>query len=196
MKTYKRIVALASALTLLAAQPTLAARGPGVTTAGGPGVSGETAGYGQSTEVRRYPGWNGSGYTGPISGYSCDEDYDFDDEEYNVFPQGWRYSPSGWWYQYSDGGWPSNGWKYIDGRWYYLNINGHLMTGWFTEGDKKYYLNPVDDGTLGMMRIGWQIVDGKAYYFNTMSGGPLGAMLVNTTTPDGYKVGADGVMVQ
>lgn len=46
------------------------------------------------------------------------------------------------------------------------------------------------------MRIGWQIVGGKAYYFNTMSDGTLGRLLVNTTTPDGYHVGTDGIMAQ
>lgn len=184
MNVYRKIAVLAMMATLLAAQPVLAARGPG--------VKGETAGNSQSTEVRRYPGWNGSGQTGPIAGTCWDESEEDEDEE--TYPQGWRYSPSGWWYQYSDGGWPANGWKYIDGRWYYINANGHLVTGWFTDGGKTFYLNPVDDGTYGMMRIGWQIVDGKAYYFNTMSDGSQGAMLVNTTTPDGYQVGADGAM--
>ncbi len=72
-----------------------------------------------------------------------------------------------------------------------------MLTGWYTdEGGLRYYLNPVDDGTLGTMRIGWQIVDGKAYYFNTMSDGYKGRLLINTTTPDGYKVGADGAWIQ
>ena len=45
------------------------------------------------------------------------------------------------------------------------------------------------------MRTGWQIIDGKAYYFNASSEGVTGAMLANTTTPDGYQVGADGAMI-
>ena len=52
------------------------------------------------------------------------------------------------------------------------------MTGWFTDGDgNRYYLNPVDDGTLGMMRTGWQVIDGKSYYFNTQSDGHHGTPL-------------------
>ena len=64
------------------------------------------------------------------------------------------------------------------------------------ETDINFDLNPTDDGTMGSMRIGWQIIDGKAYYFNTMSDGTLGRLLVNTTTPDGYHVGTDGIMAQ
>ena len=71
------------------------------------------------------------------------------------------------------------------------------VTGWFTDGDgNRYYLNPVDDGTLGMMRTGWQVIDGRSYYFNTQSDGTMGRLFVNATTPDGYQVGADGALIQ
>ena len=72
-----------------------------------------------------------------------------------------------------------------------------MVTCCFTDADwNRYYLNPVDDGTLGMMRTGWQVIDGKSYYFNTQSDGTMGRLYVDTTTPDGYRVGADGAMVQ
>ena len=57
-------------------------------------------------------------------------------------------------------------------------------------------LNPLDDGTLGMMRTGWQMIDGQLYYFNTQSDGTMGRLFVNTTTPDGYVVGADGALIR
>lgn len=158
-------------------------------------------------EVRDFPGFNGSGFkqTGPIEGSVSNdcwyEDEDSDDDTSGpgayTYKRGWRYSPGGWWFQNSDGSWPSNGWKQLDGRWYMFDQGGHMMTGWYTDGNgNKFYLNPTDDGTLGSMRIGWQIVDGKAYYFNTMSDGFQGRLLINTTTPDGYPVGADGAMLQ
>lgn len=160
-------------------------------------------------DVFRFPGFNGSGPKGygPNGSYYpdfyYDGDYTFDDEDGPGEPEytrGWRYNPNGWWYQKSDGSWPENCWEYIDGRWYRFAQSGHMVTGWFTDGNgKKYYFNPVDDGTLGMMRTGWQLVDGKMYYFNPNAGGMNGAegnMLVNTTTPDGYQVGADGALVQ
>ena len=34
------------------------------------------------------------------------------------------------------------------------------------------------------------------YYFNTLTGGPQGSLVKNATTPDGYKVGADGAWLQ
>ena len=35
--------------------------------------------------------------------------------------------------------------------------------------------------------------DGKWYYFNPVSDGTRGSLYRNTTTPDGYRVGPDGV---
>lgn len=160
----------------------------------------------ETYEVREFPGWNGSGtrQKGPVEGSISDSCWDYsDDDDDNgdgpgtyTYKRGWRYSPAGWWFQNSDGSWPHDGWKLIDGRWYVFDGGGHLVTGWYTDGGgNRFYLNPTDDGTYGAMRIGWQIVDGKAYYLNTMSDGTLGKLLTNTTTPDGYHVGADGVMV-
>ncbi|MEY8352881.1 glucan-binding protein [Lachnospiraceae bacterium 54-53] len=154
--------------------------------------------------VRDFPGFNGSGIKnrGPIEGseaFDCWDDDDDDDDgpgSYS-YQRGWRYSPAGWWFQYSDGSWPSNGWKYIDGRWYRFNQGGHMLTGWFADQNGfRYYLNPVDDGTMGSMRTGWQLIDGQAYYFNTMSDGYQGRLLTDTTTPDGYRVGADGAWIR
>ncbi|MEG7529860.1 MAG: glucan-binding protein [Hungatella sp.] len=184
MKKFWKWVPLALLMTLLCSNTALAAKGPG--------VAGETAGSG-NTAVRMFPGWNGAGTLGPMISTSPDEEYD--DSDVESYAQGWRYSPSGWWYQFSDGGWPVNGWKYIDSRWYYFNSDGHVMTGWLRIHNQTFYLNPTDDGTYASLRTGWQLVDGKAYYLNAKSDGNLGMLLTNTTTPDGYKVGADGVLI-
>lgn len=184
MRKYVKSIPMAILMGVLCSQVTMAARGPG--------IPGETASTGD-TSVRGYPGWNGYGTVGPMISSWVDEADLGDDDRY---AQGWRYSPSGWWYQYTDGSWSASGWKYIDSRWYYFNQTGHLVTGWLTVDGNTFYLNPVDDGSYGAMRTGWQIVDGKAYYFNAMGGTSLGALLKNTTTPDGYQVGADGAMIQ
>lgn len=52
--------------------------------------------------------------------------------------------------------------------------------GWWYQNDNGSY--PVNQ---------WQEIDGKQYYF-----GANGYMLANTTTPDGYQVGADGAWVE
>lgn len=148
-----------------------------------------------------WPGVNGSGYTGTPSGHYTygwdhvdDDDYDDDDDYYAM---GWRYNPNGWWFQYSDGSWPENSWEFIDGRWYRFGEKGLALTGWFIdEKGYQYYLNPVDDGTYAAMRVGWQMIGGKMYYFNPSSMTVEGRLLVNTITPDGYQVGADGALLQ
>ena len=57
-------------------------------------------------------------------------------------------------------------------------------------------MHNVSDGTLGHMYTGWHQISGKWYYFSTVAGGQLGAMLSNTTTPDGFQLGADGAWIQ
>lgn len=153
------------------------------------------------SEARTYPGFQGNGpnLNGPISGWYSNDCWEDDDDDSDddgptfSFERGWYYTPAGWWFRNSDGTWPANKWELIDFRWYRFNEAGHMVTGWFTDGDGlRYYLNPVDDGTLGSVRTGWQLVDQKAYYFNASANKKIGQLLVNTTTPDGYSVGADG----
>ena len=57
--------------------------------------------------------------------------------------------------------------QYPDGRWFHMNQDSTYTTD------------------------NWQMIDGKWYYFDAN-----GFMLTNTTTPDGYRVGADGAMVE
>ena len=120
----------------------------------------------------------------------------------------------GRWIQNADGSWSyhtgtspmTNRWvciynPYADERrrqkrygWFKFGPDGKMLTGWVTDADGNiYYLNPVSDGTRGMMLIGWQQIDGKWYYFSKDEGsGTMGALLRNTITPDGYHVDATG----
>lgn len=184
----------------------------GVYDYGGPSAPQGNAQVSSDNTVRAYPGFNTN--VPDTSAAEFDPEYwrywedDWDEEEdddwwyYNGAPgvqygQGWRHSPNGWWFQLCGGSWLSNGWQLIHSRWYRFDQNGYMVTGWFTDGDgNKYYMNPVDDGTLGMMRTGWQIIDGKSYYFNTQSDGTMGRLYVSSVTPDGYQVGADGALIQ
>ena len=186
----------------------------GVMDYGGPSGTQGNAQVTSDNVVRAYPGFNTN--VPDTSSYEFNPDYwwdwdddgwdDWDDDDdwwyYSGGPgvqygQGWRYSPNGWWFQLYGGSWLSNGWQLIHSRWYRFDQNGYMVTGWFTDGDgNRYYLNPVDDGTLGIMRTGWQVIDGRSYYFNTQSDGTMGRLFVNATTPDGYQVGADGALIQ
>lgn len=120
---------------------------------------------------------------------------------------GWQSTPTGWWYRHSDGGYTRSNWEFINNKWYYFDTNGYMMTGWQFINNKWYLL-----ASSGDMLTGWQFINNKWYYLNAsgdMKTGWFesnglwyylsdftGEMLVNTNTPDGRYVNADGVWVQ
>lgn len=112
----------------------------------------------------------------------------------------WVQDGDRWWFRYSDGTWPHSCWAELDWygirNWYYFDEAGYMVTGWKHDGENTYYLHTVSDGTRGRMYTGWNQINSVWYYFNTISGGSKGALLKNTTTPDGYQVGADGAWIQ
>ncbi|HHK7330487.1 TPA: choline-binding protein PcpA, partial [Streptococcus pneumoniae] len=91
----------------------------------------------------------------------------------------------GLWYYLNESGSMATGWVKDKGLWYYLNESGSMATGWVKDKGLWYYLNES-----GSMATGWFTVSGKWYY--TYNSGDL---LVNTTTPDGYRVNANGEWV-
>ena len=60
-----------------------------------------------------------------------------------------------------------------------------MATGWVKDNNTWYYLD-----SAGAMKTGWFTVSGKWYYAYSS-----GALAVNTTTPDGYTVNANGEWV-
>jgi len=85
------------------------------------------------------------------------------------------------------------GWIQDDkGLWYYMSDTqgssyGAMVKGWIFSAGKWYYLSPV----TGSMMTGWQEVEGNWYL---LAGD--GSLYVNTTTPDGYPVDANGVWLR
>ena len=77
----------------------------------------------------------------------------------------WMMDSKGWWYRDAAGNRVVGKWMQINGKWYYFDENGTMKTGWVESGGKWYYLTSS------------------------------GEMLTNGDTPDGHKVGADGVRV-
>ena len=113
----------------------------------------------------------------------------------------WIQSNGRWWFKHNDGSYTSNGWEKIngvwyrfdnsgwmqtgwvkDGSWYYLDSSGAMKTGWLKDNGSWYYLQDS-----GAMKTGWMKVSGKWYYAYSS-----GALAINTTTPDGYRVNANG----
>ena len=122
-----------------------------------------------------------------------------------VMQTGWV-NEGGKWYHFNQSGTMTKGWIQTNGAWYYLNNSGTVQTGWFNDNGTWYYLNNSgvmktgwvkDNGTWyylnnsGAMKTGWFEVSGKWYYANKS-----GELLTNTTTPDGYKVNANGEWVR
>lgn len=116
----------------------------------------------------------------------------------------WIQSNGRWWFKHNDGSYTSNGWEKInrtwyrfdnsgwmqtgwvkDGSWYYLDGSGAMKTGWLKDNGSWYYLD-----SSGAMKTGWMKVSGKWYYAYSS-----GALAINTTTPDGYRVNANGEWV-
>ncbi|UYZ34728.1 N-acetylmuramoyl-L-alanine amidase family protein [Clostridium beijerinckii] len=111
-----------------------------------------------------------------------------DDNKGNDTPAvtaGWTQTSAGWTYTKADGT-KATGWLQDGGAWYYLKADGVMATGWVQDGATWYYLNGS-----GAMQTGWFNDNGTWYYLNGS-----GAMLANTTTPDGYYVGANGAWVK
>lgn len=116
----------------------------------------------------------------------------------------WIQSNGRWWYKHADGSYKTNSWEKIngvwyrfdnsgwmqtgwvkDGSWYYLDGSGAMKTGWLKDNGNWYYLD-----SSGAMKTGWFTVSGKWYYAYGS-----GTLAINTTTPDGYRVNANGEWV-
>lgn len=94
----------------------------------------------------------------------------------------WIQSNGRWWFKHNDGSYTSNGWEQINGVWYHFDNSGWMQTSWLKDSDNWYYLQDS-----GAMKTGWMKVSGKWYYAYSS-----GALAINTTTPDGYRVNANG----
>ena len=110
-----------------------------------------------------------------------------------AFAGSWKNTQSGWNY-INDNGSKVLGWTQTPSGWYYLDTEtGIMQTGWKKDNAGHwYFLNTAKGAAEGVMLTGWNWIDGYCYYFNPQSGPDQGKLLVNTTTPDGYKVNAEG----
>lgn len=45
----------------------------------------------------------------------------------NRWEVGWQQNETGWWWQNSDGSYPTNTWKWIDGKCYYFGADGYIL---------------------------------------------------------------------
>ena len=102
----------------------------------------------------------------------------------------WQDPATGTWYWFNSNCGAAVGWCKINNDWYYFKGNNAMKTGWEKVEGSWYYMN-----SSGKMVTGWCQINGTWYYFSKESNA-LGQMLANTTTPDGYKVDANGALVE
>ena len=95
---------------------------------------------------------------------------------------GWKWLDNHYYY-FTGSGAMKTGWFKDRGLWYYLDKEGIMLTGLQEINGASYYLN-----ASGAMETGWQQLNGNWYYFQTN-----GSLLRNGTSPDGYKLNADGI---
>ncbi len=109
----------------------------------------------------------------------------------------WVKDAAGWWFRFKDGTWPASAWMYLTwngtSSWYYFDSNGYMVTGWLTDGENRYYLHPVSDGTMGHLYTGWHLIDGIWYYFNEETDGTQGRLLRSAAVPDHFRSGGSGI---
>ena len=103
----------------------------------------------------------------------------------NTLGAGWTQDENKWQYFQTNGVKTVSSWlKTEDQKWYYLDDQGNMKTGWHLDADGRWYYLNAD----GSMATGWVLVNEKWYYLSLTSG----ELLVNTVTPDGYRVDANG----
>ena len=95
---------------------------------------------------------------------------------------GWKWLDNHYYY-FTGSGAMKTGWFKDKGLWYYLDKEGIMLTGLQEINGARYYLN-----ASGAMETGWKQLNGNWYYFQTN-----GSLLRNGTSPDGYKLNADGI---
>jgi len=86
----------------------------------------------------------------------------------------------------------TNLWFYDEKGWSADEIGGNSIRETWKELEWQGKLNWYYFGKDGYMLTGWQWINGKCYLLDVKTG----MLYVNTTTPDGYKVNANGEWVE
>ena len=100
---------------------------------------------------------------------------------------GWVETDGGWKYRKADGSWAKDEELLVKEKYYIFGSDEMMLRGWnYARGSWRYYGSNGD-----MKRSRWVETNGMWYYVTEE-----GSLLVNGTTPDGYRVDANGVWIQ
>ena len=100
---------------------------------------------------------------------------------------GWEETAEGWKYRKADGSYAKDEELLIKEKYYIFDSNAVMLKGWnYARGSWRYY-----GGNGDMKSSRWIETNGMWYYVTED-----GSLLVNGTSPDGYKVDANGVWIK
>lgn len=99
----------------------------------------------------------------------------------------WVQDTKGWRYVKSDGTYAKTQGMPINNEFYYFGNDQYMVTGWNYIENAWYFFRPSG----GMARSRWVETNGMWYYVTDN-----GSLLTNGTSPDGFKVDANGVWVK
>lgn len=75
----------------------------------------------------------------------------------------WKRNDTGWWWEESDGSYPTDRFKKINGEWFRFDNRGYcLINRWFNDGKDWFYLDK-----RGAMVTGWMYINNRWYYFKS-----------------------------
>ena len=100
---------------------------------------------------------------------------------------GWNQYDCFWYYMDPQDGHMLTGWQTISDSRYYFAKDGKMVTGWQTLNDNKYYF-----GDNGIALLGWQKINGSWYYFQEDNSMATGWLELSGST---YYLGTNGKMV-
>jgi len=81
-----------------------------------------------------------------------------------------------------------NNWLKVNNSWFYAKAGGYISENeWLYLGNKWYYTQAGGYSAVSQ----WLQINGKWYCFDSSC-----ALYVNTTTPDGYRVDANGAWIK
>ena len=93
-----------------------------------------------------------------------------------------------WFYLSADGSLIENNWLKVNNSWFYAKAGGYISENeWLYLGNKWYYTQAGGYSAVSQ----WLQINGKWYCFDSSC-----ALYVNTTTPDGYRVDANGAWIK
>lgn len=93
-----------------------------------------------------------------------------------------------WFYLGTTGSLIENSWLKVNNSWFYAKAGGYISENeWLYLGNKWYYTQSGGYTAINQ----WLQINGKWYCFDSNC-----ALYVNTTTPDGYRVDANGAWIK